>query len=102
MKMTNRINKKITKAICIFLALFMGLLLPLQVYAGSYNVKYLSDIKLYYAKSADEAKTDLEKEGYTFLNNNLNNGTERDTQVYLAIGRLVLSVLYSRHIKHLL
>ena len=83
MKMTNRINKKITKAICIFLALFMGLLLPLQVYAGSYNVKYLSDIKLYYAKSADEAKTGLEKEGYTFLNNNLNNGTERDTQVYL-------------------
>ena len=81
--MTNKPYKIILSALCIFLALCMGLVSPVQLYAESTNVTYLSDIKLYLAKSADEAKAGLEKEGYTFQPGNLNNGTERDTQVYL-------------------
>ena len=83
MTKTSNNYKRIIASICIFLALCMAVLLPLQVYAQSTNVKYLSDIKLFYAEDSDEAKETAEKEGFTFLNNNLNEGTGKDTEVYL-------------------
>lgn len=83
MMKTNKLYRIVFAALCIFLALCMGLASPAQLYAESSNITYLSDIKLYYAKSADEAKSGLEQEGYIFQPGNLNNGTDRDTQVYL-------------------
>lgn len=80
---TNKTYKIMFAALCIFIALCMGLASPAQLYAESSNITYLSDIKLYYANSADEAKSGLEQEGYIFQPGNLNDGTNRDTQVYL-------------------
>ena len=79
----NKAYKRMLAAVCFFLALCMGLIMPLQIYAESTNVTYLSDIKLCCAKSKDEAKSTLENEGYTFQPGNLNEGTNRETQVYL-------------------
>ena len=79
----NKAYKRIIAAFCIFLAMCMGLIMPLQVYAASTDVTYLSDIKLYCADNAEDAKKGLEGEGYTFQSGNLNAGTERDTEVYL-------------------
>ena len=53
----------------------------LTVFAEANEKKYISDIKLIYAESVDEAKTYV-PEGYTLLEKDLNKGTEYVYDVY--------------------
>lgn len=47
------------------------------------SATYVSDIKTFYAESAEEAKKYCEDEGYIFNPANLNEGTEREMGIYL-------------------
>ncbi len=85
----NKSLKHFIASICIVLSLCIGLTVSVQMFAQSQQeVRYLSDIKLFYADEDDDnsvkhAREKCEKEGYTLLPVDLNSGTSED-YVYLA------------------
>ena len=83
--MTGKMKKILISLLCVTVALCTGLIGTVQVFAESQqDVYYLSDVKLYYSDSgSSDAKSRCEKEGYTFVDNDLNKGT---AQNYVYIG----------------
>lgn len=82
---TGRFKKRIISVLCVVVALCTGLAGTVQVFAESLqDIYYLSDVKLFYSDSgSSDAKNRCEKEGYTFVNSDLNKGT---AQNYVYIG----------------
>ena len=73
-----KISIKITSLILAFVMLFTS---SVNVLAAS-NAKYVKEIRISYGKTADEAKGWLTNNGYTVVDQDLNEGTGRD-YVYL-------------------
>jgi len=65
--------KKICKMlIAVILATVIAISVPLNAFAASTSVKYLSDIKISYGKTLDDAKKWLINQGYEVVDSNLN------------------------------
>ena len=81
--MKHKSKKLISCILCVFLSAVLLTTCILTVFAEgkSKEKKYISDIKLIYANSAEEAKTHV-PEGYTLLEKDLNKGTEYVYDVY--------------------
>ena len=83
--MTGKFKRKLISLLSVIVALCTGLIGTVQVFAESQqDVYYLSEAKLFYSDSgSSDARKKCEKEGYTFVNSDLNKGT---AQNYVYIG----------------
>ena len=81
----NKTKKIFISLICVILALCTGLIGTIEVFAESQQeIYYLSDVKLFYSDSgSSDARKKCEKDGYIFVDNDLNKGT---AQNYVYIG----------------
>ena len=81
--MKNKPRNIYTRILSLVLCVVMFSLLVLNVFASEQTVEkqYVKDVKLVYAESKDEAKKNV-PDGYVFLDQNLNEGTDEDSQVY--------------------
>ena len=83
--MKSRKTKFFPRIIALLLSLIMLAMFPMGAFAEekANEKQYIKDVKLIYAESEAEAKTHLPK-GYTLLEEDLNEGADVDSQVYLA------------------
>lgn len=81
-----RLNKVLTRTLCVVLSLIIATGFSLGVFAQAKSSEktYVKDVKLIYAQTKDEAKPYVPA-GYTLIDSNINKGTEDEEYgVYMA------------------
>ena len=81
------------RVIAFLLAVVMFSSLAISTFAveKTSEKQYVKDVKLIYAESKEEAKKSVPK-GYIFLEQNLNEGTDEDSNVYFIYSTTTLTL----------